>query len=94
MEALALDEFEHKKITIIPFDVIIDLTDVGVLELREDTCFSEESDFGLRVQARFCTNRFNCDLPFESFVEALIDISHAPASEDIHNADVPYGFSQ
>jgi hypothetical protein len=93
-ETLALDEFEHKKITVIPFDVIIDLADVGVLELGEHTRFSEESGFCLRIQARFCADRFDCDLPFESFVYALIDISHASASEDIHYADVSDSFSQ
>jgi hypothetical protein len=87
-------EFKDKEITVIPFDIIIDLADIRVLELRQDARFSEKPGLGLKVQAGFFTDRLDSDLSFEGLVEALVDIPHAPPAEDVDDADVSDRFSK
>jgi hypothetical protein len=88
LQALAVDELEHEEVTLLALEVVVDLADVGMVQLREHARFPEEARSPLRVQPSLVDD-LEGDPPLELLVEPDVDGAHPAPGQEIDDAYVP-----
>jgi hypothetical protein len=80
-EMLALDELEHEVVALGALEVVVDATDVRVLEARQDAGLAQEPLAGLALQPPLGANGLQRDAALEPLVEGDVHLAHAPAAD-------------
>lgn len=69
-QGLAVDELEHDPVTFWSLDVVVDATDVRMIELRQRARFARKPRLGRRIETTLGPDRVEGDPPPKRFVEA------------------------
>jgi hypothetical protein len=80
-------------VPLLALEVVVDLADVGVIELGQDAGFPKEARPRLRVQPSL-VDRLERDPSLELLVEADVDGAHPAPGQEIDDSDVPDPLAQ
>jgi hypothetical protein len=87
-ERLSVDQLENEEVALRRLEVVVDLTDVRVFQLREDAGLAQESRPSTRVEVRL-PDGFQCHPPLQLFVVAEVDGPHSASPDKTDDAQVP-----
>ena len=79
---------EHEEVPLLAFQVVVDLADMRVVELRQDACLAREARLRLRVQPPL-VDGLEGDPALQLLVETGVDRTHAATGQEIDDADMP-----
>jgi len=89
-KGLALDEFQDEVLLAVLLDEVVDLADVGVVQLREEAGFLKEAASGGRRDRNTARQGLDSNGSAEAFIEGSIHLSHAtPAEQLLHPKVIP-----
>ena len=85
----AIDQFEHQRPRATVFLDAVNLSDVGVVERREQLGFSLEPGQAVRIASKNVGEDLQSDVAVQARVVRAIDLAHTARAEDAGDVEVP-----